>query len=31
MRALLKLLRWKPIRIGLAATLAYHFVWGLPI
>jgi len=30
-RALLSLLRWKVIRIGVAATLAYHFVWGLPI
>jgi len=30
-RALFRLLRWKFLRIGVAATVAYHFVWGLPI
>ena len=31
MRDLLRFFRSKWVRIGLAITAAYHFVWGLPI
>jgi len=31
MRNVLRFVRSKWVRIGLAITAAYHFVWGLPI